>query len=227
MQNQKRIMLFSPPLAPVAVSELLPVVIGRQAHCELSIPHSDVSRQHAEVCFEGGQFLLRDLGSTNGTFLNGKEISEPTPLSAGDKIEMGSRVVTFCELDAGELPAPMEDDYAKTMIAMPAPSAESFAGDLAQIPPCAVLQVLEMGSKSGMIEIDANDDTTRIWFDGGVPVHAESGKLSGFDAALGVVNLDKGRFRFDPQPVQVEVTMNCSVTELLMEGCRLMDEQNC
>ena len=66
----------------------------------------------------------------------------------------------------------------------------------------------------------------RIWFDGGVPVHAESRKQSGFDAALGVVNLDKGRFRFDPQPVQVEATMNCSVTELLMEGCRLIDEQN-
>ena len=224
MQNHRQIMLFSPPFAPVPVSELLPVVIGRGSHCELSIPHSDVSRQHAEVSFEAGEFMLRDLGSTNGTFLNGKEITTPSSLSSGDKIEMGSRVVTFCELGADEVTPSIDPDGAKTMIARPTPKVESFAGDLSQIPPCAVLQVLEMGNKTGLIEMDTQDGTTRIWFDGGVPVHAESSKQSGFDAALSVVNLDDGRFRFEPRPVDVEVTMNCSVTELLMEGCRLMDE---
>ena len=225
MENPQLIMLFSPPLAPVPVSQSMPVVIGRQAQCELSIPHSDVSRQHAEVSFEDGQFVLRDLGSTNGTYLNGKEINAPVALSSGDKIEMGSRVVTFCELESDEFTSSLESDCEKTMIALPTPQVESFAGDLAQIPPCAVLQVLEMGSKSGVIEIGAGGDTTRIWFKGGVPVHAASSKLLGFEAALGVVNVAEGRFRFEPQTVDVEATINCTVTELLMEGCRLMDEE--
>ncbi len=59
-------MLFSPPLSSVPVTETIPIVIRRQAQYELAISHSDVSRQNSWLCFEEGQYMLRDLGSTNG-----------------------------------------------------------------------------------------------------------------------------------------------------------------
>ncbi len=226
MQSQRGIMLFSPPLPPIPLTPEHPVVIGRLAECDVALRHSDVSRQHAEVGFEGEQYVLRDLGSTNGTFLNGKEITVPTPLSPGDKIELGSRVVTFCALAPGASDATVVPDGDRTVIAERLPSDETFAGDLSQIPPCAVLQVLEMERKSGILGIDTEEQSCKVWFDKGVPIHAESQKQSGFDAALGVAQLEQGRFRFEPQPVNTEATIACTVTELLMESCRLLDERS-
>lgn len=226
MQISGKVMLFSPPLPPLALSPEHPVVIGRQAQCDLPLQDNDVSRSHAEVSFENGVYVLRDLGSTNGTFLNGKEITTPSPLSPGDKIEVGPREVTFCQLEAEALGAPVSPDAAETIIAEHLPSSETFVGDLSQIPPFAVLQVLEMESKSGVLKIEGPGISCRVWMHEGVPIHAESARQTGFDAALNIVNLDRGRFRFEPQPVTVEPTIACTVTELLMEGCRLLDEQD-
>lgn len=224
MQSPLRIMLFSPPLPPIALSQEHPIIIGRQADCDLSLKHSDVSRRHAEVSYENGHYVLRDLGSTNGTFLNGKEITTPSTLSPGDRIEMGSRIVTFCELDADVLDAPQPVDPAQTIIADRSMVNETLAGDLSQIPPSAVLQVLEMGRKSGILEIDAEEHSCKLWFHDGMPIHAESERQSGFDAALSIVNLETGHFRFEAQSVSIDATIACSVTELLLEGCRLLDE---
>ncbi len=64
------------------------VVIGRTTSCDLRIPISSVSRQHCELTTEGDKIVLRDLGSSNGTFHNDTRIQEAT-LSAGDKISVG------------------------------------------------------------------------------------------------------------------------------------------
>ncbi len=226
MQNSPKPMLFSPPLPPVELHPDHPIVIGRQAACDLPLKHHDVSRRHSEVSYENGQYVLRDLGSTNGTFLNGKEITTPSVLSPGDRIEMGSRIVTFCELEAGVFDATQDADPAQTIISDRMSKNDALAGDLSQIPPSAVLQVLEMGRKSGILEIDAEAQSCRLWFHEGLPVHAESEKQSGFDAALGIVNLAVGRFRFEAQSVSIETTIACTVTELLLEGCRIFDEEN-
>jgi len=84
-------MHFSPHLSPVRVSKTRPRVLGRQAQYELATSRSDVSRQISQLYFEEGQYMLRDLGSTNGTKLNSKQVSV---LSPGDKSEMGSRFRT-------------------------------------------------------------------------------------------------------------------------------------
>lgn len=60
------------------------VRLGRSSHNELVIDARGVSRFHAQLRREGEQWILEDLGSTNGTVLNGSLLSEPKPLSAGD-----------------------------------------------------------------------------------------------------------------------------------------------
>ena len=64
----------------------------------------------------------------------------------------------------------------------------------------------------------------RIWLEDGVPVHAESEKQVGFNAALAIVGASHGRFRFEPQASTPERSVQASVTELLLEASRLMDE---
>lgn len=67
-------------------------IIGRKADATLRIPTADVSREHCEVELVGNDVVLRDLGSSNGTYLNGKRIAEARVM-AGDKVSIGP--VTF------------------------------------------------------------------------------------------------------------------------------------
>ncbi|MGC9220294.1 MAG: FhaA domain-containing protein [Solirubrobacteraceae bacterium] len=71
-------------------------VIGRSRDCEVVVSDPNVSRRHAELRPSGsGGWLLTDLGSTNGTRLNGREVRGSEPIVAGDEIALGSSVMTF------------------------------------------------------------------------------------------------------------------------------------
>ena len=73
------------------------LVIGRSSSCDIHVPDSEMSRRHAEVSRHDGGVVVRDLGSTNGTRVNGSMISAPTTVAAGDVIAAGTteiRVVT-------------------------------------------------------------------------------------------------------------------------------------
>ena len=68
-------------------------VIGRRRNCDLRIPLESVSRRHCQLTREGDQLQLQDLGSRNGTFLNGKQV-ETSGVKAGDVIKVGPLVFT-------------------------------------------------------------------------------------------------------------------------------------
>jgi hypothetical protein len=70
------------------------VVIGRSRDCELRIADLNASRKHAEVRHEGGAYWVVDLGSMNGTLVNGRRI-EKERLEDGDKITLGSTDIVF------------------------------------------------------------------------------------------------------------------------------------
>lgn len=65
-----------------------PEVIGRHTDCKVRIPDPSVSRQHCEISVADGKIMLRDLGSSNGTFVNRKRITQ-IELSAGDMLAIG------------------------------------------------------------------------------------------------------------------------------------------
>jgi len=226
-------MLFCPPLPPLRLTIDEAVAIGRHSSCQLAIRREDISRRHAEVRYEEERFVIRDFGSTNGTYVNGSRLQGVHTLSPGDRIEVGSSTITFCEVesemsDGGEFD---DSSEAKTIIGIRAPTAESigggeaFLGDLAELPPFCLFQVLEMGGKSGLLEIHSDDITGRMWFENGSPVHAETEKQMGFDAALSIACVATGQFRFQPQMGAEEATIQASVTELLLEACRQQDEE--
>jgi pSer/pThr/pTyr-binding forkhead associated (FHA) protein len=222
MADDSRPMLFAPPQPPYALSETDPITLGRSSDCDLRLPDADTSRRHARIAYESGRFVVRDLASTNGTLVNGERI-EQHPLVPGDRIQVGANTVTFCQVS---VPVDEPDDGAQTVLferPVAAPT-EAFHGDLAEIPPFAVLQILEMGRKTGVLQLDATTAPGRIWLSGGDPFHAETKDQVGFDAALALVSVDAGRFTFEPLLDLPEKTIDASVTQLLLEASRLMDE---
>jgi pSer/pThr/pTyr-binding forkhead associated (FHA) protein len=67
-----------------------PVVIGRSPGADIVIGDDFVSGRHARVSLAGNDAVLEDLGSTNGTVLNGKAITSPQTLRPGDTIDVGA-----------------------------------------------------------------------------------------------------------------------------------------
>jgi len=69
--------------------------IGRASGCAVSIDDSRVSKIHARVFTDGSRWLIEDLGSTNGTSVNGERIDMPRVLGSGDAIQVGEVVMEF------------------------------------------------------------------------------------------------------------------------------------
>jgi pSer/pThr/pTyr-binding forkhead associated (FHA) protein len=66
-----------------------PVVIGRAAGADIVVNGTYVSGRHARITAVGDDLTVEDLGSTNGTLVNGQRIAEPTLLAEGDLITIG------------------------------------------------------------------------------------------------------------------------------------------
>jgi hypothetical protein len=71
------------------------VTMGRSRQCELMLDDPNVSRTHAEVRPRGGSWVITDLGSTNGSRVNGRTVEGSEVLKPGDQIELGTSQITF------------------------------------------------------------------------------------------------------------------------------------
>lgn len=85
-------------------------VLGRREDCQVRIPLANVSRQHCEIVVEPDALVVRDLGSSNGTFVNGDRIQEHK-VTPGDTLTVGSVVFVF-RIDGD--PATIDTSAAQT-----------------------------------------------------------------------------------------------------------------
>ena len=120
------------------------LTIGRDATNEITINDAEISRRHARLTFQGGKYVLEDLGSTNGTFVNGQRLAGPRVLKAGEVVQFGEQIMLVFEvttIDAGATmvsprasaavpstprpaaPVPPPAEYVGSVPASPAPSA--------------------------------------------------------------------------------------------------------
>jgi len=81
------------------------IIIGRHAHCDLSIMDEALSAQHARISHHHGQWWLEDLNSTNGTFLNETKLSTPAVVITGDQFKCGNTLfVLHIDIEAEKSP---------------------------------------------------------------------------------------------------------------------------
>ena len=226
MGRENRYMLFVPPNPPLRLDPEREVVIGRSRGCELPLKVGQASRRHAAVRFEDDHFRVRDLESTNGTFLNGEPLEDERVLGSGDRIEVGGIVVTFCQVDE-VMENAMSDPGEGETILMARPRSgerEALRGSFEEFPSFAVLQILEMGSQTGLLSVESADGASSMWLENGRLIHAETEKAEGFDAATEIVQNSSGRFLFEPGEEPSSRSIDVSVTEVILEASRLLDE---
>src|SRR5271170_5569199 len=75
--------------------------VGRVQGNDLMLPKGNVSKHHARLLFRDGRFIVTDLKSTNGTYVNGRKIAQATIVREGDKIYIGDFVL---RIEAGGAP---------------------------------------------------------------------------------------------------------------------------
>jgi len=117
------------------------ITIGREIGNSISpVAAEGLSRRHAKIVSKDGKWTIEDLGSTNGTFVNGKKIDAPTAIKPGDKISCGKFGIAV-----ETLPAPVADivpelppeEPPKSVEKAPAPVAEPEKKNVSPIVPVA------------------------------------------------------------------------------------------
>lgn len=135
------------------------VVVGRESDCELRIPLPSVSRQHCEFVVEDGKVTVRDLGSSNGTYVN-KERVEEAELSAGDLVAIGPAV--FALIIEGE-PSDLDNKevYARGTVAVKPKKHAGLTGGAAK-----AAAALAGGADDSDLDMDMSaDDSSMMDFD--------------------------------------------------------------
>ncbi|MFH1748407.1 MAG: FHA domain-containing protein [Planctomycetota bacterium] len=97
-------------------------IIGRRSDAGLRVPAGDVSRQHCQISIADDKVTVKDLGSANGTFINGKRVAE-SKLAPGDRLSVGP-VVFVVQIDG----KPQNIEPADAELAPPVSDAPAVGG---------------------------------------------------------------------------------------------------
>jgi serine phosphatase RsbU (regulator of sigma subunit) len=121
-----RVRLQSPHAGPADYDFEGPeIVIGRATSAAVVIPDTRVSRQHARIVRRNGGWWVEDLGTRNGTLLNGEPMAGAARLEAGDRLDIGDSVVRFMgdPADAGRAATAVTDAHPRATDVLPATMA--------------------------------------------------------------------------------------------------------
>jgi pSer/pThr/pTyr-binding forkhead associated (FHA) protein len=130
------VMQTGPNPGKVFALENIDITIGRDIANDIVINDAEVSRKHARLFVQGDQFFLEDLGSTNGTFVDGQRIAGPHALQSGDSVQMGENVIVTYEASTydPDATAVMSSREAADTMAPPPPEPESMFEEEPEVP---------------------------------------------------------------------------------------------
>ena len=90
--------------------------VGRQEDCQLRVGSSQVSRKHCQLFEQEGRLVVIDLGSSNGTYVNGKKVEGQQVLRPGDVLSLGRVKFRVEKLDGTGVPKPSDTAVAEVEI---------------------------------------------------------------------------------------------------------------
>lgn len=221
----RRFLLVRVGAAPLELKPEQQFVIGRNQDCDLPIPSQRVSRRHTEINWKHGRPVIKDLGSQNGTQVNGKRITAEHELKDGDEVVIGPWMCTYrCVSGAGSVGKVVA---AADTNAMTQPMvADAMAGNLGQLSLFELLQTLEFNQKTGTLEVFGPDGDGALAIQSGAPVFCRCGQKTGTEAMLDLLLFTAGQFSFKPEIAETERNIQgTTMTSILLEAGRRMDER--
>lgn len=205
------------------------IIVGRSSELDMVLVEDMVSRRHAKLTVTGDQMFIQDLGSTNGTFVNGEKIKR-SALHEGDRILIGTSiikvVVAGSEQSQAEAKAMLEDIGQGRRTSQ----VKTMSGSIAEIPLPDLLQLFSASKKSGVLVIRTEThDVGKIFLDQGRVVFAvvnEHYDVAPLKSLMRILGWQSGQFDMEPPeesrlfPERIEM----STEGILMEAMRQIDE---
>ncbi len=138
------------------------ITIGRETVNQVAINDAEVSRKHARLTLHGTAYVLQDLGSTNGTFVNGQRVTATQVLNPGDTVSFGENIVLQYEATFDPNATVISTKAPSTAVpvpkptpmpaAAPAPSpSPTYSGQMPAGPASAEAPVKKKGGKAWII----------------------------------------------------------------------------
>jgi hypothetical protein len=211
------------------------VVVGRSSELDMVLVEEMVSRRHAVISLREGVASIEDLGSTNGTFVNGEKISKMI-LHEGDRILIGTNILKVIRLAAPNADSRRNlESVAKRRLSARQRSvnatpdeAPRMTGNLEEISLADLLQLFGTSRKSGVLVVRTEARVGRIYLDEGLLHFASLEGQPGikpFKAIYRMIEWKQGFFELEPPDKRkVETPLDMSVQEVLMEAIRQQDE---
>ena len=203
------------------------VVVGRSSELDMVLVEDMVSRRHAKITVNGDQIFIQDLGSTNGTFVNGEKIKR-SRLQEGDRILIGTSIIKLVVSDApaqGQVPQPRLEEVAH---ARRSSSVRTMTGSIAEIPLPDLMQLFSASRKSGVLVVRTDSDIGKIFLDAGQVVYASLNndeEIPATKALFRILSWRDGTFDMDPpESRSFPETLQMSTEGILMEAMRQIDE---
>ena len=203
------------------------IVIGRSSELDMVLVEDMVSRRHAKITATGGQIFIQDLGSTNGSFVNGEKIKRAR-LSEGDRILIGTSIIKMVATEGPtslrEARAHLEDVASGKRTSQ----VRTMTGSISEVPLPDILQLFAASKKSGVLVVRTDQDVGRIFLDKGKVRFAtvnDNFDVSPEKSFYRILTWTHGTFDMDP-PDEREFNnaIERSTEALLMEAMRQLDE---
>jgi pSer/pThr/pTyr-binding forkhead associated (FHA) protein len=209
------------------------IVIGRASGLDLVLAEDMVSRKHARLAIAPGAITIDDLGSTNGTFVNGEKVTRAT-LKQGDRILIGTNIVKLVR--TGRTAAANDSRTAQQHLEKTAAAAErrgtsrsAVQGQLSEVPLVDLLQLLSTSKKTGAVVISGADEG-RVHLRNGQVVYATVGteqRLAPTKALYRMLGWSEGEFEFVPHEGELPPFPDEIVDptqQLIMQAMQQLDE---
>lgn len=198
------------------------IVLGRDnEHCDVVLADARVSKRHAAVIPAAGRFFLEDLGSLNGTFLNGRRLKKRGPLVAGDEILIRPFKLLFVGADHPEV----QKSSQKIFLHHRPDFGGHLSGRLEMFPILDLVQLLNATAQDGVLRVRAGKRGGELVFLNGEIIAATWQHKVGEEAIAEILALEEGNFDFvrgrPPEPITAVKTRTLS---LVLEAARRRDE---
>jgi len=207
------------------------IIVGRSSDLDMVLVEDMVSRKHARIAMQADQIWIEDLGSTNGTFVNGEKIKRAR-LKEGDRVLIGTSILKV--IAGGAEMVQESTDAAKRKLEnvgeQRKTNTRTMSGSIEEVPLPDLLQLFGTSKKSGVLAIRTEDDIGRIFLRKGSIYYATINDLDEVPPMKSIFRMltwQKGLFDLEPPDErQFPNEIDLSVQEVLMEGLRQLDEFN-
>ncbi|MBW1872585.1 MAG: FHA domain-containing protein [Deltaproteobacteria bacterium] len=208
------------------------IVIGRSSDLDMVLVEDMVSRKHAKIVIGSSRVSIQDLGSTNGTFVNGEKVKKAR-IKEGDRILIGTSILKLVGIEAtGEKQQPYSEAEVRSMMeqvaARKARSSSPMSGRIDEVPIPDLLQLFSTSKKSGVLVVRMNDHEGKVYLRNGkiyytsIDNRHEIGPQKAFTR---LVAWEEGFFELTaPSDEKFMVELDESTEGLLIEAMRSMDE---